>query len=275
MQRTLQEIERAIIKKYRKLIWSKFIKAIKEYELIQDGDKIAVCMSGGKDSLLLAKLFQELQKHGMNNFELEFIAMNPGYSDENTRFEKENFEKLNIPYHMYSTDVFSVSEKISGNNPCYMCARMRRGALYSKSKELGCNKMALGHHFDDVIETIMLNVLCSGNYKTMMPKLHSNNFEGIELIRPMYLIREESVKSWLNYCGLKALDCACSVTKKTEGSMRKQVKLLIEELSERGFTNVENSIFKSSENVDISRVLGYEYNGNKINFLDTYGENDL
>lgn len=275
MQRTVQEVERAIIKKYRKHIWSKFIKAIKEYDLIQDGDKIAVCMSGGKDSLLLAKLFQELQKHGMNNFRLEFIAMNPGYSEENTRLEKENFEKLNIPYHMYDTDVFSVSEKISSNNPCYMCARMRRGALYSKAKELGCNKMALGHHFDDVIETILLNVLCSGNYKTMMPKLHSNNFEGIELIRPMYLIREESVKSWLNYSGLKALDCACSVTKKTEGSMRKQIKLLIAELSDRGFTNVENSIFKSSENVDVSRILGYEYNGEKYNFLDTYGENDL
>ncbi|MDU5923966.1 MAG: ATP-binding protein [Finegoldia magna] len=275
MQRTVQEVERAIIKKYRKHIWSKFIKAIKEYDLIQDGDKIAVCMSGGKDSLLLAKLFQELQKHGMNNFDLEFIAMNPGYSEENTRLEKANFEKLNIPYHMYDTDVFSVSEKISSNNPCYMCARMRRGALYSKAKELGCNKMALGHHFDDVIETILLNVLCSGNYKTMMPKLHSNNFEGIELIRPMYLIREESVKSWLNYSGLKALDCACSVTKKTEGSMRKQIKLLIAELSDRGFTNVENSIFKSSENVDVSRILGYEYNGEKHNFLDTYGENDL
>ena len=275
MQRTLQEIERSIIKKYRKLIWSKFIKAIKTYDLVQDGDKIAICMSGGKDSLLLAKLFQELKRHGQNNFELEFIAMNPGYSEENVALEKANFEKLNIPYHMYDTDVFSVSEKISSNNPCYMCARMRRGALYAKAKELGCNKMALGHHFDDVIETIMLNVLCSGNYKTMMPKLHSNNFEGLEIIRPMYLIREESVISWLNYCGLTALDCACSVTKKTDGSMRKQIKLLIKELSDRGFTNVENSIFKSSENVDVSRILGYEYNGEKYNFLDTYGENDL
>ncbi len=275
MQRTLQEIERSIIKKYRKLIWSKFIKAIKTYDLVQDGDKIAICMSGGKDSLLLAKLFQELKRHGQNNFELEFIAMNPGYSEENVALEKANFEKLNIPYHMYDTDVFSVSEKISSNNPCYMCARMRRGALYAKAKELGCNKMALGHHFDDVIETIMLNVLCSGNYKTMMPKLHSNNFEGLEIIRPMYLIREESVISWLNYCGLTALDCACSVTKKTDGSMRKQIKLLIKELSDRGFTNVENSIFKSSENVDVSRVIGYEYNGKKINFLETYGENDL
>lgn len=273
--RTTTEIERSIIKKFRKYIWANFVKAIKIYDLIQDGDKIAVAISGGKDSLLMAKLFQELKKHGKNNFDLEFIAMDPGYTENNRLLEMENFERLRIPVKMFRTDVFEVSEKISGDNPCYMCARMRRGSLYAKAQELGCNKLALGHHFDDVIETILLNVLCAGNYKTMMPKLHSNNFAGLELIRPMYLIREESVIRWREYAEIQALDCACSVTQKKDGSMRKVIKNLIRELSERGFTNVENSIFRSAENVDVNRVISYLKDGQKIHYLDTYGWNDL
>lgn len=276
MERTLQEIERSIIKKYRKYIWSKFIKAIKDYELIEDNDKIAVCMSGGKDSLLMAKLFQELNKHGKHNFELEFIAMNPGYTKENKEREIYNFEYLNIPYKMFDTNIFEVtSDLVKKGNECYMCARMRRGALYAKAKELGCNKIALGHHFDDVIETILLNVLCSGNYKTMMPKLNANNFENMQLIRPMYLIREESIVNWLNYTGLQALDCACTVTKKKTSSKRFEIKRLIRNLSKEGFTNVDQSIFMSSQNVDINRVLGYEKDGKYVSFLDEYGENDL
>ena len=275
MQRTTSDIERSIIKKFRKYIWANFVKAIKIYDLIQDGDKIAVAISGGKDSLLMAKLFQELKKHGKNNFDLEFIAMDPGYTEDNGVLEKKNFETLRIPVKVFQTDVFEVSEKIAGENPCYMCARMRRGSLYAKAQELGCNKLALGHHFDDVIETILLNVLCAGNYKTMMPKLHSNNFEGLELIRPMYLIREESIIRWKEYAGIQALDCACSVTKKEDGSMRKVIKNLIRELSERGFTNVENSIFRSAENVDMNRVISYLKDGQKVHFLDTYGYNDL
>ena len=191
----LKEIERSLIKRYRKYLWSKFIKGIKEYDLIQDGDKIAIAISGGKDSLLLAKLFQELQKNGRNNFELEFIAMDPGYHPEIRKLLVENLDYLGIPAKIFPANIFDVAEEIAKDNPCYICARMRRGALYAKAQELGCNKLALGHHFDDVIETILLNVLCAGNYKTMMPKLHAQNFEGMEIIRPLYLVEEKSIKN--------------------------------------------------------------------------------
>lgn len=271
----LKEIERSLIKRYRKYLWSKFIKGIKEYELIQDGDKVAIAISGGKDSLLLAKLFQELQKNGRNNFELEFIAMDPGYHPEIRKLLEENLDYLGIPAKIFPANIFDVAEEIAKDNPCYICARMRRGALYAKAQDLGCNKLALGHHFDDVIETILLNVLCAGNYKTMMPKLHAQNFEGMEIIRPLYLVEEKSIIRWMEYTGLTPLNCACMVAAKKTGSMRKKIKGLIETLEEDGFVNVRKSIFRSSQNVDISRILGYEEGREKYFFLDDYGESDL
>ncbi len=271
----IKEIERSLIKRYRKYLWSKFIKGIKEYDLIQEGDKIAVAISGGKDSLLLAKLFQELKKNGHNNFELEFIAMDPGYHPEIRKLLEENLAHLEIPGKIFPANIFDVAEEIAKDNPCYICARMRRGALYAKAQELGCNKLALGHHFDDVIETILLNVLCAGNYKTMMPKLHAQNFEGMEIIRPLYLVEEKSIIRWMEYTGLTPLNCACMVAAKKTGSMRKRIKKLIEFLEEEDFANVKKSIFRSSQNVDISRVLGYEEGKEKYFFLDGYGKSDL
>lgn len=271
----IKEIERSLIKRYRKYLWSKFIKGIKEYDLIQEGDKIAVAISGGKDSLLLAKLFQELKKNGQNNFELEFIAMDPGYHPEIRKLLEENLAHLEIPGKIFPANIFDVAEEIAKDNPCYICARMRRGALYAKAQELGCNKLALGHHFDDVIETILLNVLCAGNYKTMMPKLHAQNFEGMEIIRPLYLVEEKSIIRWMEYTGLTPLNCACMVAAKKTGSMRKRIKKLIEFLEEEDFANVKKSIFRSSQNVDISRVLGYEEGKEKYFFLDDYGKSDL
>ncbi|MDO5715797.1 MAG: ATP-binding protein [Tissierellia bacterium] len=268
--KTRKEIERALIKKYRRYLWTKFVKAINEYELIQDGDRIAVAISGGKDSLILAKLFQELYSHGYRNFELEFIAMDPGYAPEIRASHEKNLEYLGIPAHIYDADIFDIAGEIAKKNPCYMCARMRRGSLYAKAEELGCNKLALGHHLDDVIETILLNVLCAGSYKTMMPKLKADNFENMELIRPLYLIREESIIAWTKYSGLNPLDCACEVTKKEEGSMRKKIKNLIGELREDDFTNVEMNIFRSAENVEIDRVISYKKDGKKHHFLDDY-----
>lgn len=261
--------ENSIIKKYRKYIWSKFIKACKDYRLIEEGDKVAVAISGGKDSLLLAKLIEELQKHGLYSFEVVYIAMDPGYSEKNREKLLKNADQLGIDLKIFKTNIFEISEGISKNAPCYMCARMRRGALYSKAKELGANKLALGHHFDDVIETTMINILRAGSYKTMMPKLKSKNFEGIELIRPMYYIREKSIISWRDHIGLKAMNCACSFTERKEDGTRKEIKKLIEGLEEK-FPNVENSIFKSSENVNIDMVLAYTKAGKKINFLDEY-----
>lgn len=268
--KSLEDIERAIIKRYRKHIWSKFIKAIKEYDLIQDNDKIAIAISGGKDSLLLAKLFQELQKNGKNNFELEFIAMDPGYHPDIRVLLEENCKYLTIPVTIYDSDIFKVADKISSDYPCYMCARMRRGSLYAKAKELGCNKLALGHHFDDVIETNMLNILCAGNFKTMMPKLKAQNFDDMEIIRPMYLVREESIIRWMTYTGLMPMNCACMVAAKKIGSTRHKIKDLIKQLEDDGFTNVAINIFRSCENVDMDRILGYINEDGKHSFLDNY-----
>lgn len=268
--KSLEDIERAIIKRYRKYIWSKFIKAIKEYDLIQDNDKIAIAISGGKDSLLLAKLFQELQKNGKNNFELEFIAMDPGYHEDIRQLLEENCKYLNIPVTIYDSDIFNVADKISSDYPCYMCARMRRGSLYAKAKELGCNKLALGHHFDDVIETNMLNILCAGNFKTMMPKLRAQNFDNMEIIRPMYFIREESIIKWMSYTGLMPMNCACMVAAKKIGSTRYKIKDLIKQLENDGFKNVAINIFRSCENVDLNRILGYINEDEKHSFLDNY-----
>lgn len=270
-RKTLEEIERSIIKKYRKHIWSKFIRAIKEYKLIEDGDKIAVAISGGKDSLLLAKLFQELYKNGNQNFHLEFIAMDPGYHDEIRELLEDNCKYLNIPVHIYDANIFHVADKIAKSYPCYMCARMRRGALYGKAQELGCNKLALGHHFNDVIETTMLNLLCSGNFKTMMPKLKAQNFENMEIIRPLYLVEEKYIERFIRSSGIWPLNCACMVAAKKIGNKRYEIKELIENLKEN-FANVDMSIFRAAENVNIDRVLGYEKDGDKYSFLDFYDE---
>ncbi|NLK43993.1 MAG: tRNA 2-thiocytidine biosynthesis protein TtcA [Tissierellia bacterium] len=268
-RKPLADIERSIIKTYRKHIWAKFIKAIKEYDLIQDGDKIAVAISGGKDSLLMAKLFQELYRNGNRNFELEFIAMDPGYHPEVRQLLEENCKYLEIPVHIYEADIFQVADKIAKDYPCYMCARMRRGSLYGKAKELGCNKLALGHHFNDVIETTMLNLLCAGNFKTMLPKLKAQNFEGLELIRPLYLVEELYIQRFIQNAGIWPLNCACMVAAKRIGNKRYEIKDLIDKLKE-DFVNVDINIFRAAENVNMNGILGWQKDGDKFSFLDDY-----
>ena len=241
-KKTLEEIERSIVKRYRKPIWSKFIKAVKDYQLIEEGDKIAVAISGGKDSLLMAKLFQELKKHGQVNFDVEFIAMDPGYHPQIKDLLIENCEHLNIPVHIYESKIFEIIDEKAKDYPCYLCARMRRGSLYNKARELGCNKLALGHHYNDVIETTMLNVLYAGNFKTMLPKLKADNFEGIELIRPLYYVEEEAIKRFIKYTGLWPLNCACMVAAEKIGNKRHEIKHMIAELK-KNFNDVDKSIF--------------------------------
>ena len=270
-RKPLEDIERSIRKTYKKHIWSKFVKAIKNYNLIEEGDKVAVAISGGKDSLLMAKLFQELQRHGQVNFELEFIAMDPGYHPQIKELLIDNCNYLNIPVHIYESGIFDVVDKIAKDYPCYMCARMRRGSLYNKAKELGCNKLALGHHYNDVIETTMLNVLYSGNFKTMMPKLKATNFEGIELIRPMYYIEEMYIKRFTQNAGIWPLNCACMVAAKKIGNKRYEIKDMIENIK-KNFKDVEKSIFRAAENVNMDSVLGFEKSGEKHSFLEFYDE---
>ncbi len=271
-----REIEKSIIKKFRKPIWSKFVKAVKDYQLIQEGDKIAVCISGGKDSMLLAKCMQELYRHGQFKFDVEFIVMDPGYTSEHRQLIMENAEMLSIPIHIFETNIFDSVFNVKDGSPCYLCARMRRGHLYSYAKSLGCNKIALGHHFNDVIETILLNILYGGEVKTMMPKLHSQHFEGLELIRPLYLVREEDIIHWKEYNDLTFLNCACRFTLETdvdrEGkSKRKKVKELIENLQKEN-SYVEKSIFRSVENINLNSIIGYVDEGKKGHFLDHYEE---
>lgn len=268
IKKTIDIIERSIVKSYRKYLWVKFVKAIKQYQMIEKGDKIAVAISGGKDSLLLAKLFQELHKHSIFEFDLEFIAMDPGYNNSVRAHLEELLEYLKIPAQIYKSDVFEVAEFLGNEKPCYMCARMRRGNLYSKAQELGCNKLALGHHYDDVIETILLNVLCSGNYKTMMPKLKAKNFENMELIRPLYFIDEESIVRFAQNAGIQPLNCSCRIAEKKDGK-RAEIKALIKSL-EGSFTNVRDSIFKSAENVDMGAILGWKKDQTRFDFLDDY-----
>ena len=270
-RKSLKEIEKSITKRYRKRLWSKFIKAIKTYELVQEGDKIAVAISGGKDSMLMAKMFQELKRHSPVNFEVVYLAMDPGYHDSIRKLLEDNCEYLDIPLVTFDSQIFEVADRIASDYPCYMCARMRRGALYGKAEELGCNKLALGHHFDDVIETTMLNVLCAGNFKTMLPKLKSTNFEGIELIRPLYYIREEDIIRWMTYTGIWPLNCACMVAEKKTGNKRYEIKDLIKNLS-KDFTNVEKSIFKAAENVNVDSILGWQIDGEKHSFLERFQE---
>ncbi len=270
------QVERDIIKKFRKGIWCKFTKAINEYQLIQDGDIIAVCISGGKDSMLMAKLFQELARHGKHNFEVKFLVMNPGYNDENYKNILHNAEILGVPITTFESQIFNITDEIEGS-PCYPCARMRRGALYSKARELGCNKIALGHHFDDVIETILMGMLYGAQMQTMMPKLHSTNFPGMELIRPMYLIREEDIIKWRDAEGLKFINCACRLTEALSmeeqpslTSKRAEVKALIKELKKAN-PYVESNIFRSPENVSLATVICYKTpDGKRHNFLDEY-----
>lgn len=271
-----QEIEKSIRKKFHKAIFSKFAKAINEYELLQPGDEVAVCISGGKDSMLMAKLFQELQRHNKFQFELVFLVMDPGYSEMNRKVIERNAELMQIPITVFETQIFDAVYEIE-NSPCYLCARMRRGYLYSKAKELGCNKIALGHHYDDVIETILMGMLYGAQVQTMMPKLHSTNFEGMELIRPMYLIREDDIKHWRDYNDLHFIQCACHFTDTCttcdpDGrtvSKRMEIKQLIARLKEVN-PYVENNIFRSVENVNLSTIIAYKKDGVKHSFLETY-----
>ena len=273
-RKPLKEIERRILKKYRKYTWSKFIKAIKDYKLVEEGDKIAVAISGGKDSLLMAKMFQELKRHGQVNFELEFIAMDPGYHPDIRQLLIDNCEYLEIPIKLFDANIFEVADEIASDYPCYMCARMRRGALYNKAEELGCNKLALGHHFDDVIETTMLNLLCAGNFKTMLPKLNSTNFDGIQIIRPLYYIREESIIKFIQNSGIWPLNCACMVAAKKTGNKRYEIKDLIKSLGEN-FQEVEKSIFRAAQNVYLDSVLGWDQDGKKHSFLEKFENGDI
>ncbi|HBF2647925.1 TPA: tRNA 2-thiocytidine biosynthesis protein TtcA [Clostridioides difficile] len=265
----VRDIEKSIIKKYRKNLWSKFMKSIRDYKLVEEGDKIAVAISGGKDSILMAKMFQELKKHGQVNFDVEFIAMDPGYHANIRQLLIDNCEYLNIPIHLFDSRIFEIADEIAKDYPCYMCARMRRGALYSKAEELGCNKLALGHHYDDVIETTMLNLLCAGNFKTMLPKLNSTNFEGIKIIRPLYYIREEHIIRFIQNSGIWPLNCACMVAAKKTGNKRYEIKDLIKSL-ESNFKNVEKSISKAAENVNLDSVLGWQKDGEKHSFLENF-----
>ncbi len=270
-------VERSIVKRFRKEIWRPFVKGINEYDMIQDGDRIAVCISGGKDSMLMAKLFQELERHGKKNFEVEYLVMNPGYNDINYQTILDNARFLEVPITVFESDIFdTVAKDDIGGSPCYLCARMRRGHLYSQAQKLGCNKIALGHHFDDVIETIVMGMLYGGQIQTMMPKIHSTNFEGMELIRPMYLIREDDIKHWRDYNKLHFIQCACRFTESCascggteKGSKRAEIKELIKMLSERSDV-IEKNIFRSVENVNLNTIIAYKKDGVKHHFLDEY-----
>ena len=272
-----EHVELSIRKKFKKKIWSKFTKAVREYELVKEGDRIAVCISGGKDSMLMAKLFQELKRHNKFNFEVKFLVMDPGYSPENRKVIEENARKMKIPIQIFESNIFESVFEIE-KSPCYICARMRRGYLYNFAQQMGCDKIALGHHYDDVIETILMGMLYSAQVQTMMPKLHSTNFEGMELIRPMYLIREDDIKAWRDYNDLHFIQCACKFTdtcttcnNEENQSKRMEIKKLIAELKK---TNpfVEGNIFKSVENVNLDTVVGYKAKGVRHNFLDTYDD---
>ena len=269
------QVEKSIRKKFRKNIWCKFTKAINQYELVKEGDCIAVCISGGKDSMLMAKLFQELKLHNKFPFEVKIVVMDPGYSPENRKVIEDNPRKLKIPIHILESDIFESVYHIE-KSPCYLCARMRRGYLYNFAKELGCNKIALGHHYDDVIETILMGMLYGAQIQTMMPKLHSTNFEGMELIRPLYLIREDDIKAWRDYNDLRFIQCACKFTdtcttcnNEENQSKRIEIKQLIAELKKKN-PYVEAHIFKSVENVNIETVIAYKKDGVKHHFLDDY-----
>ena len=274
-----QNIERSIMKKYRKELWNPFIKAVKNYELVQENDKIAVCISGGKDSMLMAKLMQLLQRYGDVPFELTFLVMDPGYNEKNRKKIEENAKILNVPITVFETNIFDVANSVD-KSPCYLCARMRRGYLYSRAKELGCNKIALGHHFDDVIETTLIGMFYASQLKAMIPKLHSTNFEGMELIRPMYCIHEEDIIAWMNYNGLEFIQCACRFTENytlnnNEGGMskRQEIKMLIRQLKKDN-PLIDKSIFNSIHAVSLDTMPGYKTHGKTYSLLDNYYNNE-
>ena len=272
------EIERSLIKKFRKSIWNRFIEAVQAYDLISEGDKIAVCISGGKDSFVLAKLMQELKRHGHTEFDLEFICMDPGYTPANRKKIEQNCAIMEIPVNIFESNIFSAVENIE-QSPCYLCARMRRGHLYAKARELGCNKIALGHHFNDAIETALMGMLYSGQFQTMMPKLHSTNFEGMELIRPLYCVREDDIKAFARYNDLQFLNCACHFTEKLGTtpdaidreaiSKRYKCKELIKELKKEDDL-IDVNIFRSFHSVNLNTIIGYSKKGVKTTFLDEY-----
>lgn len=271
-----KEIERSIIKKYRKEIWSKFVRAVQDYNLVEENDNIMVCISGGKDSFLLAKCIQELERHGKVNFNAHYVVMNPGYNEYNLKYINDNAKILNVPIEIFNTDIFEVVTSLDTKSPCYLCARMRRGYLYNKAQELGCNKIALGHHFDDVIETTLLSMFYGSEIKTMMPKLHSDNYEGIELIRPLYLVKEDSIISWRNYNELTFINCACRFTERcsltNDGtSKRKEMKELIKTLRKKN-KDIDYNIFKSLDNINLNCVLGTKKDGVYHSFLDDYDQ---
>ena len=278
-------IERSIIKEYRKTIWRPFVKGLQEYEMIQDGDRVAVCISGGKDSMLLAKCLQQLKRQSDTKFELEFIVMDPGYQPENRKLIEENAALMNIPVRIFDSDIFDIVVDVD-QSPCYLCARMRRGYLYSHAKELGCNKIALGHHFDDVIETILMGILYGGQINTMMPKLHSTNFSGMELIRPLYFVKEEDILAWRDSNHLHFLQCACRLTEQiakeraaageavnggdiVHTSKRQEMKELIARLRKNS-PFIDANIMKSVENINLDACLGYVQKGVRHHFLETY-----
>ena len=272
-----KEIERSIIKRFRKEIWANFVKSIKEYELIKENDKIMVCISGGKDSFLMAKCFQELKRHSDFEFDVCYVVMNPGYNEFNKNLIINNAKLLNVDIEMFESDIFDVVSTVEGN-PCYLCARMRRGFLYSKARDLGCNKIALGHHFDVVIETTLLSMFYGSEIKTMLPKLHSENFPGLELIRPMYNIREDDVKAWAKYNDLTFINCACRFTEACSvdddnTSKRKYIKNLIKELSKEN-PNIAKNIMKSMDNINFNCILGGHKNKERYSFLDDYDKVD-
>lgn len=272
------DVEKSIRKKFSKTIWSRFTAAIIEYKLVEPNDKIAVCISGGKDSMLMAKLFQELKRHNKFPFELVFLVMDPGYSVENRDVIESNARRLNIPITVFETDIFNSVYNVD-KYPCYLCARMRRGYLYKKAKQLGCNKIALGHHYDDVIETILMGMLYGGQVQTMMPKLHSTNYEGMELIRPLYLVREAEIKHWRDYNKLNFIQCACRFTdtcttcspNSNTGSKRQEIKQLIANLKKIN-PQIESNIFHSVENVNLDTIISYKQGDNKVSFLDRYDD---
>lgn len=275
MEERYKEIEKSIMTTYRKKIWNQFVKGIREFEMIKEGDKIAVCMSGGKDSFLLAKCMQEIQRHKKMNFELVFLVMNPGYNELNKEKIIENAKLLNIPITMFETNIFNAVFNIE-NNPCYICARMRRGYLYKKAKELGCNKIALGHHFDDVIETILMGMMYGSQFQTMMPKLHSSFHEGMELIRPLYYVKEEDILRWRDWNNLEFIQCACRFTEQYEAnnnedgiSKREEMKELIKQLRKVN-PKVDMNIYNSTRNVNLSTILSYKKGEEVHTFLDDY-----
>ena len=272
-----QAIERSITKTYRDAIWNPFIRALKQYELLSEGDSVAVCISGGKDSMLLAKLMQMLQRYSDFPFELTFLVMNPGYAEENMRQIERNAALLEIPITVFETNIFDVADRAE-KYPCYLCARMRRGYLYKKAKEMGCNKIALGHHFDDVIETTVMSMFYGSQLQGMIPKLHSTHYEGMELIRPLYCVREDDILRWCRYNDLHFIRCACKVTERiarsedgTGESKRQEIKLLIKELSKTN-PNLANSIFNAIHDVHLDTFPGYRSRGEEYSFLDNYDE---